>query len=192
MLKKCLLPVLFLLLVGTVSVAQAQNQATNEQATVPFKTPVSVVALSPAEKSAGTIELVFRIFDQAKNGSKLFEESQNVPISGDNLYTNIGSATAGGIPAATLQNHQRIWVEYARTSVPELSLENRFSFTLSRGSGQPISFSVDPSVCFTCGGGWPVYGGTLPTASGASERGSSCSGSISSSTDKFPFLCGRL
>lgn len=47
------------------------------------------------------------------------------------------------------------------------------------------------SICFTCGGDWPVYAGTLPTASGAGERGAGCAGSIASSTDTFPYLCSR-
>jgi hypothetical protein len=193
--SKALTLALALLMLVTVGYAQQKEtwdiQIQNQAATLPFKTHVATVAPTLAEQSAGKVQLVFRIYGEAQNGSPLFEETQAVPISGDNLYAEIGAATAGGVPAAMLQNRQRIWVEYARTSAPELSLENRFSFTLRSSGNQPIQFSVDPSVCFTCGGAWPVYGGTLPTASGASERGGSCSGSIVASTDRFPFLCGR-
>ena len=185
--KKSLLLVLAMSMMSTVIAVQAQNQAT----TVPFKAHVATVAPTLAEKSAGKVQLVFRIYDRAQNGSPLFEETQTVAISGDNLYANIGAATAGGVSAATLQNRQKIWVEYARSSAPELPLENRFSFTLHSSGNQPIQFSVDPSICYSCGGGWPIYGGALPTPSGAYERGSGCSGSISSSTDRLPYLCGR-
>jgi hypothetical protein len=48
------------------------------------------------------------------------------------------------------------------------------------------------NVCFTCGGDWPIYAGTLPTASAANERGSSCSGDFSMAfNDTLPFLCCR-
>jgi hypothetical protein len=64
------------------------------------------------------------------------------------------------------------------------------------GSRSPVS--ADPghphkgacSVCFTCGAPWKNYEGTLPTTSGATERGSSCSGAFpSGSGDTAPFLC---
>jgi hypothetical protein len=187
MLKKSLLLVLAMSMMGTVIAAQGQNDA----ATVPFKTHVATVSPTLAEKSAGKMQLVFRIYGQAQNGSPLFEETQTVAISGDNLYADIGSATAGGVPNATLQNRQHIWLEYARASAPELPLEDRFSFTLS-GGGPDISFSVDPSVCYTCGGGWPVYGGAIYTTTGANERGSGCSGNITHTSDSSPYICGRL
>jgi hypothetical protein len=50
---------------------------------------------------------------------------------------------------------------------------------------------AEASICYTCGGDWPIYSGTLPTASGAAERGSACAGSIASSTDTIPYLCSR-
>src|SRR5271157_4453422 len=186
MLKKSFAVALFVSLIGAAIAVQAQNQA----ATVPFKTHLTTVAPTSAERSAGQVQLVFRIYGEAQNGSPLFGETQNVAISGDNLYADIGAATKGGLSAGIL-NRSRIWVEYARSASPELPLENRFSFTLHRNGNPPIQFSVDPSVCYTCGGGWPIYGGAYPTSSGAYERGSSCSGSIAHSSDTLPYLCGR-
>jgi hypothetical protein len=187
MLNKHFASMILVSLLGTAMAVHAQNQAT----TVPFKAHVATVAPTLAEKSAGNMQLVFRIYGQSQNGSPLFEETQNVPISGDNLYADIGAATAGGVPIATLQNRQKIWVEYARTSAPELSRENRFSFTLhSSGIDPGIQFSVDPSLCFTCGGGWPIWGGAV-SSTNTYERGSSCSGAVVYSTDTLPYLCGR-
>ncbi len=187
MLKKSFAFALFVSMLGSVIAVQAQNQA----ATVPFKAHAATLSLTAAERAAGKVQLVFRIYGEAQNGSPLFEESQNVAISGDNLYADIGAATAGGVTAATLQGRSQIWVEYARSASPELPIENRFSFTLHRGLHSDISFSLDPSLCYTCGGSWAVYGGAIPTPSGAYERGSSCGGSIALSTDRLPYLCGR-
>jgi hypothetical protein len=54
--------------------------------------------------------------------------------------------------------------------------------------------AVACNVCFTCGGDWPVFAGSislLPSGSTPSERGSSCSGSLSARSDRSPFLCCR-
>ncbi len=48
------------------------------------------------------------------------------------------------------------------------------------------------ALCFTCGGNWPIFAGVIPTPSAASEYGSGCSGSISTSAnDRTPFLCTK-
>ncbi len=52
--------------------------------------------------------------------------------------------------------------------------------------------AVQANICFTCGGDWPIYAGTIPTASAANERGAGCAGSFSTTlNDHFPFLCTR-
>jgi hypothetical protein len=51
---------------------------------------------------------------------------------------------------------------------------------------------VATSLCFTCGGDWPVFAGTIPTPSAANERGSGCLGGFSRvRNDHAPFLCSR-
>jgi hypothetical protein len=48
------------------------------------------------------------------------------------------------------------------------------------------------SLCFTCGGDWPVYAGTIPTPSAANERTGGCFGGFTTGlNDHFPFLCAR-
>jgi hypothetical protein len=49
------------------------------------------------------------------------------------------------------------------------------------------------NLCFTCGGDWPVFAGTIrvPAGNNPTERGGSCSGSLSSRADTAPFLCCR-
>ena len=45
------------------------------------------------------------------------------------------------------------------------------------------------SLCYTCGGRWPIYSGDLPIAGGATERGSKCAGDLKESDDDDPYLC---
>lgn len=48
----------------------------------------------------------------------------------------------------------------------------------------------DFSLCITCGGQFPIFAGAFTAASSStSERGSSCSGDVTSRTDSRPFLC---
>jgi len=55
-----------------------------------------------------------------------------------------------------------------------------------------VQVPAETSICYTCGGDWPVYSGTLPTASAAAERGGACGGSFGySMNDHSPYLCSR-
>ena len=47
------------------------------------------------------------------------------------------------------------------------------------------------SACFTCGGSFPVFSGSLrvPSPSLVVERGSRCSGSPRTIQDSIPFIC---
>jgi hypothetical protein len=49
------------------------------------------------------------------------------------------------------------------------------------------------SLCFTCGGSWPVFSGAFPLASGSQpwERQGGCSGNLTPRPDTFPYLCSR-
>jgi len=52
------------------------------------------------------------------------------------------------------------------------------------------------ALCYTCGGSWPIYSGTIGKVTPASsytpkERGSGCSGSLEYRGDDHPYLCCR-
>jgi hypothetical protein len=49
------------------------------------------------------------------------------------------------------------------------------------------------SLCYTCGGSWPVFSGAIPTRLNAQpwERGSACSGNLAPVADTAPYLCCR-
>jgi subtilisin family serine protease len=55
---------------------------------------------------------------------------------------------------------------------------------------QPIS-AVGCTLCYSCGGQWPVFGGAIPTRQGANpyERGEQCSGEPIPRADTLPYLC---
>ncbi len=52
--------------------------------------------------------------------------------------------------------------------------------------------AVACNFCFTCGGDWPVFAGSIRSVGDRpTERGSQCSGALTSRTDSSPFLCCR-
>jgi hypothetical protein len=65
------------------------------------------------------------------------------------------------------------------------------------GKQQPITAqainnqaAVSCNICFTCGGDWPVFSGSIRSVGDfPTERGSSCSGALQGRTDSSPFLC---
>jgi hypothetical protein len=60
------------------------------------------------------------------------------------------------------------------------------------GTGTGTVTLNSAALCYTCGGNFPIYAGTLPTSSYASEYGSSCGGSIGTTNlDTTPFLCTK-
>ena len=169
-----------------------------QRASVPFKAHVSgelAVALSHAR--GGSAEFVLSIFDSATGGTKLFEETQSIRASGNNLYAEIGSATSGGVPAHVLSAHPDLWLEISEASAPAIALQGRqkVSFRRPNAAGMApnaIYISVDPSMCFTCGGAFPYLVGSWSTPTpGAYERGGACGGSFTYSTDTRPYLCSR-
>ena len=69
------------------------------------------------------------------------------------------------------------------------------------GSNKPITVTpqainnqtaVGCNICFTCGGDWPVFSGSIRSQGDLpTERGSACSGVLTSRSDSSPFLCCR-
>ena len=50
--------------------------------------------------------------------------------------------------------------------------------------------SVDCNICFTCGGDWPIFAGSIRSnPPNPTERGSACSGTLRVIADSAPFLC---
>jgi hypothetical protein len=52
--------------------------------------------------------------------------------------------------------------------------------------------AVRCNFCFTCGGDWPVFSGSVRSVGDfPTERSSSCSGALQGRSDSAPFLCCR-
>lgn len=185
--------------------AQTTNLVTGPNApqllTIPHKAFISGAAVvNPlGGASTGVADLMLRLFATPTGGTPLFVERQAVQVQNNSYLAFIGSVTPGGIPATIYNAHGTFWIE----ATPAVSLSNastaRTPFTLRRDATTPagtdsitLSFSVDNSVCYTCGGAWPVFSGMIPSAGGhATERASGCGGALVYATDASPYICSR-
>ena len=60
------------------------------------------------------------------------------------------------------------------------------------GTGTGTIILNAAALCYTCGGNFPIWAGTLPTSSAATEYGSSCGGNLSTANnDMHPYLCTK-
>lgn len=80
---------------------------------------------------------------------------------------------------------------------PAKAIENADSYEYFAENTPPLSMPTAVSacsLCYTCGGHWPNYSGTIGKITPASsyapkERGSSCSGSLQYKSDTNPYIC---
>jgi hypothetical protein len=183
---------LFALTLLSVTAAQSQVFVSEEGGTLPFK--ARLARNSSVTPSMGKVEYIFSVFNAASGGTKLFEERQSLQAVDGNLYAQVGSRTPGGIPAHILQNNARLWIEMEKSSSPWAAEQSRLLLVLRREAVSPnyVTVYVDPSLCYTCGGAWPYFGGYSVSNSYAYERGPGCSGGFSFNYhDSSPYLCGR-
>jgi hypothetical protein len=73
----------------------------------------------------------------------------------------------------------------AATKIDKAAIEKKAAMS-ARGLGD-----TPCSLCFTCGGRWPVFSGAIPAGSTAdpNERGSACAGDFQIRSDARPQLC---
>jgi hypothetical protein len=182
------------LILSTPLAGRAQSENTQEPSrSIPFK------AMVPASEAVNGQDLIFRVFDQQTGGTQLFEERQSAHVTNGSYLVLIGAQTPGGIPANILASHSTVWIEVSGGTTPSTSSTARTAYTLRRSasaqsnSANPNSFNYyyNVSLCYTCGGNYPVHTGTIPIAPGASvyERGSGCGGGLSYRSDGAPYLC---
>ncbi len=63
----------------------------------------------------------------------------------------------------------------------------------AQSSGIPGAIDAS-SLCYTCGGDWPVFAGQVVGSGQAFERGGACSGNLVSGggfSDTAPYLCSK-
>jgi hypothetical protein len=161
----------------TVATVTAQELQTTS---VPFKGTMA---------KDGEVELVLRLYDQAKGGTKLFEEPTLVDVS-QGMYVVFAE-----VPSEVIVRHATVWMEVAKEAAPDLPLGDRQPFAMKPAGNSPQAV-VCPAggcatFCFTCGGAYPFFNGGFPLAAGSApiERGWSCAGGLTSQADTFPYLC---
>jgi len=151
---------------------------------------------SVAGTTNGEVELVLRLYTTQTGGTPDFTERQAVTVQNGTYLTFIGSATPGGIPASVYNSVGTFWVAAGSAATLNDNLP-RTPFTLRRDSSTPgtdaitLSFAVDPSVCYTCGGAWPIFAGMITSAGHATERPAACGGALTYAADSSPYICSR-
>jgi|SRR3954447_7925036 hypothetical protein len=187
------------LILSTPLAGRAQSENTQEPSiSIPFKARV------PASEAVNGQELIFRVFDQQTGGTQLFEERQTAHVADGSYLVLIGTQTPGGIPANILASHSTLWIEVSGGTTSSTSSTARTAFTLRR-SASAQSNSANPSyygdryhnvsLCYTCGGYYPVYSGSIRVPSGylPNELGEYCGGSYRDGgpygNDTHPYLC---
>jgi hypothetical protein len=160
------------------SAAQAQTVmrlATGETVRLPVKGVLRV---------NGPVSLTFRVYDRATGGRLIYQETQRVNVQRGVYFAMVGQRP-GGLSAA-LARTPLLWVEAVRNG---RALGPRQSFSGYRIGTQAITLRF-ASICFTCGGGWPVFAGSIRSQGDTpTERGGSCSGGLAARSDSSPFLC---
>jgi|GEM_PF-5184175 len=85
----------------------------------------------------------------------------------------------------------------AQTKTAPQETQPRLRDFINQAQPQITNTNAPASICYTCGGYWPNYGGTIPTQSAATERNAQC-GTFNSGAefavdrnDTVPFLCTK-
>jgi hypothetical protein len=189
---------------GLALQAQTVNLATipgaPEVLTIPHKAHIAGTSvINPTGDHAnGVVDLMLRVYADKIGGSPLFQERQTVQVQNGSYIAYIGSATPGGIPASVYNSRGTFWLEADPVGAMTSGATQRTPFTLRRDASTPgtdsitLSFAVDSTICYTCGGAWPVFGGIVYPGNGhATERPSACGGALTYRVDGSPYLCSR-
>jgi hypothetical protein len=160
--------------------------------------PVKGIVQAPWPNSKGadrSITVVLKIYNEGVGGTLLHQERQTVEVDDAGIFLAPLSASAaarlsgqnaklfgevsvqGGIFAAAVEGRQQI-----------LGVRAEF------GTQATIFIPTSTTLCYTCGGAWPVFQGSwnVPYAlNNVTSRGGACYGAPVARTDTRPYLCGR-
>lgn len=171
---------LFTLLIALpVAHAQEPEELVRSSTAIPVKGTI---------EAADSAELLITIYDRETGGHELYSVTATLPVEGNTYFDMID------VPDAVFRGRQTVYVEVARPAAPAIGLEARAPFTkpggkLAGGANKSIAI-LGCSLCYTCGGSYPIYNGAFVTAGlGTKERGKSCSGAVASYIDFRPHLC---
>jgi hypothetical protein len=173
--KQVFLVVLVAMLIG-LPLAQAARAAS---ISVPVKGVVD---------ATGSVELVISFYDRAAGGREVYSVTKTLAVEHGVYFDMVD------VPDSVFQSRQKVFVEVARPSAPALALAERAQFTKpggQAGAAPKVSFTfLGCSLCFTCGGSYPVFNGAFTnTGTSPQERSTACSSTVATRTDTRPFLC---
>lgn len=178
--KKCIkLSLAFLLLMTPLMVqAQEPEALDNSSTAVPVKGTI---------QATGSVDLLITIYDRESGGHELYSVTASIPVERNTYFDTIN------VPDAVFRGRQTIYIEVASPSAPAVALETRAQFTKPGARGAVTNKARAPvgcSLCYSCGGSFPIFGGAFVTAGvGTQERGRSCSGNVAPRLDFRPYLC---
>ena len=150
-----------------------------------------------------SVSVVLRLFDREFGGAKLYEERQTVEVVDGVFVAFVGQGTREGVPKNVTDSHPVVYAEWSLASSASIVPEQRVSVMHTRTNtaiapnAVSVSVPVDMSICFTCGGSWPIFsgmsrnGGITAAERRVTERGAACSGPLLNRPDTLVFYCSR-
>jgi hypothetical protein len=140
------------------------------------------------------VELVISVYDQPQGGMLLYQVTKSVTPE-DGIFDD-----SIKVPSEILSRHPQVFVEFAKASSPSDPLSGeRMQFAQRGVSSRDTQERADPpsqsadliSVCFTCGGQFPLEAGAINAGTGSHnhQRGPGCSGGLRDMVDRRPRIC---
>ena len=169
---------------------------TPQTVTIPVKGTLS-------STNEASVSVVLRLFDREFGGAKLYEERQTVEVVDGVFVAFVGQGTREGVPKNVTDSHPVVYAEWSLASSASIVPEQRVSVMHTRTNtaiapnAVSVSVPVDMSICFTCGGSWPIFsgmsrnGGITAAERRVTERGAACSGPLLNRPDTLVFHCSR-
>lgn len=185
----------------------AARAATNVRAAVPMICFIAgLLVVNPVEAQQqsitipikayidykGPIVVTVSVYDQPQAGRLLYITTKRV-IAEHGIFADVVE-----VPSEVVTNNQRVFIEFAKQSSPSLPLaQARMQFSNQRSISPQDTIRVPgdsscTSVCFTCGGSYPLFAGAIATRIGGQniERGQLCDGAPNeNNNDDRPFIC---
>lgn len=137
-------------------------------------------------EATGSVELIVTFYNRAVGGRELYTTTQTFAVN-NNIY--VGSVE---VPDTMFRNREQAFFSVARPSAPAIALGERAQYTQRRNAPERTVSIFGCSLCFSCGGAFPVFSGAWNTTSSpqTQERGSLCAGAANQQfSDVRPFLC---
>jgi murein DD-endopeptidase MepM/ murein hydrolase activator NlpD len=71
-----------------------------------------------------------RLFPESAGGTFVFEETQTVSVSGEEVSVLLGDGTPGGLPPSVFASHPSLWLALALEATPDEEIGSRYPLTV--------------------------------------------------------------